>query len=152
MIFFFPAQPNSSIISCTKLTDGRVGVQMYFTIGNGRNGIRRKENDGITVGSLENENSLIRCRFSRKKVSNDPEIFNLNTGNYYYILMAAGPTLNNLIDDHKYDKSSSMYPIDLTKDSTISAASTLNIHNQILSSLILSSFVLFYNSMIKIFI
>lgn len=114
---------------------------MYFATGNGPNSVKRKKNDGIIIRSLENENSQIRCRFSKRKISNDPEIFDLKPGNYYYILMAAGPSLNDIIQDHKYDKTSSLYPIDLTRDKGTSGTITLNKNNFKLFSMIFFSFI-----------
>lgn len=59
---------------------------------------------------------MIYCKFTRaKEYTNDEEIFNLTSGNEYYLLTASGLTNSQELKNHYDDKTASYFTYDFTK-------------------------------------
>lgn len=93
-------------------------VQMYYAKGIGRQNVKRKPKEGITSEVFQGSQNHYRCRFSRLKKYQDPELYDLSKGKTYYLLTAAGKTKYRGIRDHESDKAATNNKYDLTLKST----------------------------------
>lgn len=118
---------DDSIHACLRDSDSNPCVRTYYAYG--QNLPEELSNyKGIIEISTELNNSIMRCRFTRKKNGEGIQIFDLNSGSSYHLLTANGIVLNSKMEYHSSKRKSTINKIDFTKYQDIgNNAALLNI-------------------------
>ncbi|GFO47869.1 ferric-chelate reductase 1 [Plakobranchus ocellatus] len=86
-----PAMAEASVLACVA-TGGQVDVEASYNPGYSNIPVA-DPTEGLTVQQVSYDNGILRCEFSKDKLSSDPQMFNLTEP--WYIITARGSTASD---------------------------------------------------------